>query len=124
MHAALAADGVRVGRTRVARLMRTAGLAGCRRGRRPVRTTVADPTASPAANLVARDVTATAPARLWVGDSTAVPTEEGWRSVAVLLDASSRRVVGVRVADHRRTEVALAALLMALTGRRPPAGGR
>jgi putative transposase len=122
VHAALAADGVRVGRKRVARLMRRAGLGGCRRGRRTVRTTVADPTASPAANLIARDFTATAPNQLWVGDITYVPTEEGWLYVAVLLDACSRRVVGWAMADHLRTELALDALAMALTARRPASG--
>jgi putative transposase len=61
---------------RAARLMRAAGLAGfCRRRR--VRTTIADPAQAPAPNLVARDFTATAIDRLWLGDITYVPTQEG-----------------------------------------------
>lgn len=123
VHAALAADGVRVGRKRVARLMRSAALVGCRRGRRTVRTTVTDPAANPAANLVARDFTATEPDRLWVGDITYVATAEGWLYVAVLLDVFSRRVIGWAMADHLRTELALDALAMALTTRRPAGGG-
>jgi transposase InsO family protein len=121
VHADLSADGIRVGRTRVARLMRTAGLTGCGRRRRAVRTTVADPTATPAPNVVARDFHPTARDRLWVGDITYVPTDEGWLSVATRLDACSRRVVGWAMAAHLRTELALDALIMALTRRRPAA---
>jgi len=121
VHAALRASGVRCGSRRVARLMRVAGLAGCRRRRR-ARTTVTDPARAPSPNLVARDFAAPAANRLWIGDITYVPTWEGWLSVAVLLDACSRRVVGWAMADHVRTELALEALAMALQARRPAAG--
>ena len=122
VHAELAACGVRVGRKRVARLMRAAGLAGCRRRRRGVRTTGADPAATPAPNLVARDFHPPALNRLWVGDITSIPTDEGWLYLAALLDACSRRVVGWAMADHLGTDLALDALTMALTRRRPAAG--
>ncbi len=122
VHADLAARKIRVGRKRVARLMRAAGLVGCARRRRAVRTTVTDPAATPAPNVVARNFHPGAPDRLWVGDITYVPTEEGWLYVAVLLDACSRRVVGWAMADHLRTELALDALRMALTARRPAGG--
>jgi transposase InsO family protein len=121
VHAELAAQGIAVGRKRVARLMRAARLVGCGHRRRAVRTTVADPAATPAPNLVGRDFAPAAPDRLWVGDITYVPTDEGWLYVAVLLDAYSRRVVGWSAADHLRTELALDALAMAL-GRRQPTG--
>ncbi len=75
VHAELRAQGTRCARKRVARLMRVAGLVGCRHRR--IRTTVADPTRTPAPNLVARDFTAPAADRLWLGDSTFVPTGEG-----------------------------------------------
>jgi transposase InsO family protein len=121
VHAELRAAGVRCARKRVARLMRAAGLVGCHRRRR-VRTTVADPAHTPAPNLVARDFAAPAPDRLWLGDITYLPTGEGWRSLAILLDAHSRRVVGWAMADHLRTALALDALAMALQARRPPPG--
>ncbi len=121
VHAELRAAGVRCARKRVARLMRAAGLVGCHRRRR-ARTTVADPAHTPAPNLVARDFTAAGPDRLWVGDITYLPTHEGWLYLAVLLDVHSRRVVGWAMADHLRTELALAALAMALRVRRPPPG--
>jgi len=121
VHAELRAAGVRCARKRVARLMRAAGLVGCRRRRR-VRTTVADPARTPAPNLVARNFTAPAADRLWIGDITFVPTGEGWLYLAVLVDAYSRRVVGWAMADHLRAELAADALAMALGRRRPAAG--
>jgi len=121
VHAELRAGGVRCARKRVARLMRAAGLAGCHRRRR-ARTTVVDPARLPAPNLVARDFAAPTTNRLWVGDITYVPTQEGWLYLAVLLDAHSRRVVGWAMAEHLRAELALDALTMALTARRPGAG--
>ncbi len=101
--------------------MRADRLAGCHRRRR-VRTTAVDPTRPPAPNLVARDFTAIAPDRLWVGDITFVPTAEGWLYLAVLLDVYSRRVIGWAMADHLRTELASAALALALRVRRPAPG--
>jgi len=121
IHAALRAQGVRCARKRVARLMRAAGLVGCHRRRR-VRTTVAEPTHTPAPNLVARDFAAAGPNRLWLGDITYLPTREGRLYLAVLLDAHSRRVVGWAMADHLRTELTRDALAMALRNRRPGAG--
>ncbi len=121
VHAALRAAGVRTSRRRVARLMRAAGLAGCHRRRR-TRTTIADPAHAPAPNLVTRDFAALAPNRLWLRDITYLPTGEGWRYLAVLLDAHSRRVIGWALANHFRTELALDALAMALQARRPPSG--
>jgi transposase InsO family protein len=119
VRAALASDGERASRKRVARLMRAAGLAGCR-PRRARRTTVADPAAR-AEDLVRRDFAPPAPARLWVADITYVGTDEGWLYLAAILDAFSRRVVGWAMAEHLRTELALEALRMALAGRRPGA---
>ncbi len=101
--------------------MRAAGLVGCYRRRR-VRTTVVDPTRAPAPHLVARNFTTPAPDRLWLGDSTYVATHEGWRYLAVLLDAHARRVVGWAMADHLRTALPLDALAMALRSRRPSPG--
>jgi transposase InsO family protein len=109
-----------VGKKRVARLMRQAGLVGCRpRGVR--RTTIPDPTAQ-ANDLVTRNFRPTELDLLWVSDITYVRTDEGWLYLAAILDACSRRVVGWALADHLRTELALDALNMALTTRRPTPG--
>ncbi len=120
--AALAADGEPVGHNRVARLLRLAGLHGVSRRRRSPRTTIADPAAAVAPNRLARAFTAPAPDRRWVGDITYLPTGEGWLYLATLLDVYSRRVVGFALADHLRTELALAALQLALGQRHPQSG--
>jgi putative transposase len=118
IHAELAAQGRRVGRKRVARLMRGAGLAGVSR-RRSVRTTRREVSARPAPDLVQRAFTAEAPDRLWVADITYIATWAGFLYLAVVLDAFSRRVVGWAMANHLRTRLVLDALEMALGQRRP-----
>jgi putative transposase len=120
IHAELQADNQRISRKRVARLMRQAGLVG-RPPHRFRRTTVADPTVQ-VEDLVQRNFTATAPDQKWFGAITYIRTCEGWLYLAVILDAYSRKVVGWAMADHLRTELATAALTMALTTRRPKTG--
>jgi putative transposase len=124
VQAELKARGLPCGHNRVARLMRQAGLVGCHR-RHPVqvRTTRRDPAATPAPDLVERRFAAPAPDRLWVADITYLPTEQdSFLYLAVILDVFSRRVVGWSMQDHRRTELVLAALEMAVSKRRPEAG--
>ena len=118
VHAELAAQGCRVSRKRVARLMREAGLAGVSR-RRGVRTTCADSSHRAAPDRVERQFQAEAPDRIWVADITYVPTWAGFLYLAVVLDVFSRRVVGWSMANHLRTELVLNALNMALARRRP-----
>ena len=69
----------------------------------------------------ARSSPPAAPDQKWFGDITYIRTWEGWLYLAVILDAYSRKVVGWAMADHLRTELATAALQMALTTRRPEA---
>jgi putative transposase len=118
IHAELAARGIRIGRKRVARVMRAAGLSGVSRRKGP-RTTQRRQNARPAPDLVERDFTAEQPDRLWVADITYIPTWAGFLYLAVVLDAFSRRVVGWSMATHLRTEFVLDALDMALGQRRP-----
>ena len=118
IHAELTGEGTSVGRKRVARLMRAAGLAGVSR-RKGVRTTRRDGAARPAPDLVERDFTADAPDRLWVADITYIATWAGFLYLAVVLDAFSRRIVGWAMATHLRTSLVLDALDMALAQRRP-----
>jgi transposase InsO family protein len=121
VHAELRAAGTRVGKKRVARLMRAAALAG-RRPKRFRRTTIPSTTATAPPDLVRRDFNPSAPNRLWLSDITYIRTWEGWLYLAVILDAFSRRVVGWALADNLRTEMATDALQMALVSRRPGAG--
>ena len=113
----LAEAGIRIGRKRVARLMRSAGLAGVSRRRHKI-TTVRDG-ARQAPDLVDRDFTAERLNTLWVADITYVPTWAGFLYLAVVLDAFSRRIVGWSMATTLHTQVVLDALDMALGQRRP-----
>jgi putative transposase len=70
-------EGEQVGRDRVARLMRQAGIRGAKRRGKPWRTTIADPQAQKRPDLVKRDFTADRPDALWVGDVTYLRTGRG-----------------------------------------------
>ena len=118
VHADLRATAVHVGRKRVARLMRAAGLAGVSR-RKGTTTTRRNRDARPAPDLVERQFTAAGPDQLWVADITYVPTWAGFLYLAVVLDAWSRRIIGWAMATHLRTELVLDALEMAHAQRRP-----
>ncbi|WP_081937855.1 IS3 family transposase [Streptosporangium roseum] len=83
-------DGVRVGRKRVARLMRVAGVSR----RKGARTTVTDPRARSASDLVGRDFCAEEPNRIWTADITYVPTS--WESHR----GSGRVQVELSASDH------------------------
>ncbi len=92
-----------IGRDQVARLMRQMPIEGVSRRRRKVFTTIADPDAVRAPDLVNRNFTAERPDELWVTDLTSVPTRTGMAYVCFIVDAFSRRIVGWRVAAHMRT---------------------
>ncbi len=110
-------EGITVARCTVERLMRQLSLEGTRRGR-TVRTTTSDPDACGPADLVNRDFTVRAPNRLWLADLTYVRTRSGWVYVSLVIDAYSRRVLGWQASRSMRTELALDALEMAISGRR------
>lgn len=114
----LRAQGVHVGRRRIARLMRKAGIEGVSR-RKSTRTTICNGDVSAVSDLVKRDFTASGPNRLWVADITYIATWAGFLYLAVVLDAFSRKVVGWAMATHLRTQLVLDALQMALCQRRP-----
>ena len=121
IHAELRARGVRVGRKRVARLMRENGLYA--RRRRRFRKTTDSLHAQPIApNVLERDFAASAPNEVWVTDVTYVWTAEGWLYLAAIIDLFARRVVGWAASDTNDTKLALAALAMATARRRPARG--
>ena len=113
-------EGWRIGRKRVERLMRAAGIQGIHKRRRGC--TRRDPDAVASEDLVNRSFNPEGPDRLWVADVTEHPTGEGKVYIAVVLDAWSRRVIGWSIADHIRSELVVDALQMAVWRRRPPEG--
>jgi putative transposase len=109
-------EGISVGRCRVARLMREMGLKGAVRGR-SFKTTIPDSVADRPLDLVNRDFTATRPNQLWVADLTYVATWLGFVYVAFVIDVFSRMIVGWRVSNSLRSDLALDALEQALHAR-------
>jgi putative transposase len=114
-------EGIRVGRKRVERLMRAAGIEGVHRPRRkgtPVRLKGV----RVAPDLVERDFNPSEPDRSWAADITQFETGEGTLYVAHVQDLFSRRIVGWAMAGHVRSQLVLDALRLALERRRPNAG--
>jgi transposase InsO family protein len=122
IHAALRHVGYRVGRKRVARLMRQAGLRPRRRKRYVPRTTVANPEHPIFENDLARDFNAQKPDEKWMVDITYIDTCEGWLYLAGVMDLYSRRIVGMAMADHMTTDLVDTALNMAVVERDPQPG--
>jgi putative transposase len=117
MWKALGRAGEQVGRGRVQRLMRQAGIQGAKRRGKPWRTTTPDPQARRRADLVQRDFTASQPNELWVADFSYLRCWEGVVFFSFVIDVYSRMVVGWQFASHMRTTLVLDALQMALSTR-------
>jgi putative transposase len=118
MHLALRRAGIEdVGRDRVKRLMRQAGLRGAKRRGTPWRTTVPDPDAARRPDLVEREFTASGPDRLYVADFTYLRCWEGLLFFAFVIDVYSRRVVGWQLTAHMRASLVCDALRMAVCTR-------
>jgi transposase InsO family protein len=113
---------VACGKRRVTRLMRVAGLEGrCKKRWR--KTTIADPDAESARDLIQRHFGPCEEIdRRYVGDITYIATWEGWAYLATVIDLASRKVVGWAIADHMRTELVTDALSMAFANRAPERG--
>lgn len=124
VHRDLREDGDRVGKKRVARLMKVNGL----RGRRPKRrtwTTDSQHAHPIAPNLLDRqfDINGVRELnRVWVSDITYVPTRQGWLYLATVIDLASRRCIGWAMRETLEADLALSALRMALKARRPVPG--
>jgi putative transposase len=122
VHAELRLEhGIRVGRKRVERLMRAAGISGLL-ARKRRRTTVRLPGVRVAADLVERDFRPEGPDQTWSADITYISTWDGFVYLAHVQDLFSRLIVGWSMADHLRSELVVSALEMALARRRPDPG--
>ncbi|MFJ3996490.1 IS3 family transposase [Streptomyces parvus] len=111
-----------VNHKRVARIMRASGIEGVRLPRRH-RTTVSDPAAAKAPDLIGRDFTADRPNTKYVGDTPCLPIEGGkFRYLATVIDLASRRPAGWAIADHIRADLVTNALAAAVRTRGSLAG--
>jgi transposase InsO family protein len=119
IHAALRQQGVRVGRKRVARLMREQRWIGSSPRRKHPVTTHRALGVSAAPNLLDQDFSASRPDETWLADITYIETGQGWCYLAVVMDLFARTIVGWSLADHLQATLVEQALRMAL-GRRAP----
>ena len=122
IHAELAEQGIRCGRKRVARLMRTYNLKPKTVRSFKVVTTDSNHKLPVAPNRLKQQFSADRPDQLWLTDITYVPTAEGWLYLAVVLDVYSRRIVGWAMSDSLHRQLVIDALQMAITVRQPPPG--
>jgi transposase InsO family protein len=121
IHRAMQQEGTRIGRKRVARLMRWEGLWGCAKQRFKGTATVRAELPA-ASNLLNGDFYSSERDRVWVGDVTQIRTRQGWLYLAVLIDLYSRKIVGYATARHAKQELALRAFDRAVEARRPGPG--
>ncbi len=120
IHAALAQVGIHVGRKRVARLMREAGLKA--RSARIYRHMPGTRTFFAAIPNRILQCKTTAPDQIWVGDVTYLKVCGQWRYLAAVMDRYSRRILGWGMALKRDLRLTLAALNRALLRRKPAPG--
>jgi putative transposase len=117
----LAAEGIHLGRHRVARLMREEGLRA--RAARRFRTTTNSRHSFPVAkNLLARQFEWDRPNQAWATDITYLWTDEGWLYLSAMLDLFGRRVVAWGVSETLEASASCAVLKRAIATRKPPAG--
>lgn len=115
----LAKEGIHLGKRRIVRLMKEAGLVPKKR-RFFKKTTVVDSRLPVAENRLAQQFEASRPNEKWVSDITYILTQEGWLYVAAILDLFSRKLVGVAMDKHLRTELVSQAFQQALLHRQQP----
>jgi putative transposase len=122
VNATLRRRGRRIGRSRIERLMRRAGLRGLAALPRRVRTTDSRHTYPIAPNRLGRNFVASRPGQVWLADLTYIATGEGWLYLAAVLDLHTRKIVGWSMRERLYTEIALEALNMAIERQRPAPG--
>jgi putative transposase len=121
VHAELREQGLRLGRKRVARLMREGGLAAVVRRRFP-RTTDSRHDHPVAPNLLEQSFVADRPDAVWLADISYIATGEGWLYLAAIKDMATREIIGWSISDSLKAELACDALRMAIQRRQPPEG--
>lgn len=120
VHRDLRANGVRVGRKRVARLM-TANQMVAQRGYKNRKFRGGKPSIT-APNIVARQFTVDEPNKVWVVDITYIRCHSGWLYLAAIMDLCSRKIVGWSLERTMHTDLVLDALQKAVWRRRPAPG--
>lgn len=114
-------EGLRIGRHRVARIMRKNGWRA-KAAKKFKATTNSNHKLPIAPNLLQQNFSASRPNEKWVSDITYIWTEEGWLYLAVVMDLYSRKVVGWAMSERMTTRLVMDALQMAIWRRKRPQG--
>lgn len=121
IHSELADSGVVCAPTRIRRIMKERGLHAIQ-PKTYIPQTSDGRADKPSPNLLHKKPLPDQPNRVWAGDITYIPTAQGWRYLAVIIDLYSRRIVGWELANHFRAGLVNSALQKALKSRRPDRG--
>ena len=113
--------GIVCGRGRVHRLMKQANIHSLRKKVYRV-TTNSNHKYPVSPNLLQRNFDVSEPGRVFVGDITYIPTDEGWLYLAMVKDLCTKQIVGYAFSEHIDTNLTLEALRMAIHRKRPRAG--
>ena len=112
-------NGQKVGKNRVAKIMRQNGWRA--KGARKFKATTNSKHNLPVApNLLEQNFEANHPNQKWVSDLTYIWTNEGWLYLAVVLDLYSRMVVGWAMGERMTASLVSDALQMAIWRRKKP----
>lgn len=110
-------EGERVGKNRVARLMKENGIQGVGKKKFKPQTTTSNhnfPVAPRLFKIESAKEQLTKPNQYWGGDLTYIPTEEGWLYLSVFIDLFTKKIVGHSMSDSMRAEVVTDSIDMAL----------
>ena len=107
-------QGIKVGKNKVAKLMKQMGLYGFGKPKFVITT---KPSKKPAFPNLIKDIEINSANKVWVSDITYIPTKEGWLYLCSILDSFSRKVVGWSMSSNMKAELVLQALDMAFTAR-------
>ena len=114
----LCAQGVKVSRPRVARLMKQAGLRSIIQKKYVVTTTDSNHTYPVAENHLNRQFNPAKPAQAWVSDLTYIATDEGWIYLTIIMDLYDRKVIGWSLSKSMKAaETTIPAWQMAIKNR-------
>ena len=113
-------EGVMVGRSRVARLMRQARLKG--HGNGLFRSRVGTRKFFCAVPNAIRSVGVASTNQVWIGDVTYLKVSGQWRYLATVMDRYSRRIIGWSLGSQRTAALTINALRHAIGNRKPAKG--
>ena len=110
---ALVAIGYKIGKEKVADIMREMGLKAKAARKYRAATTDSKHKYPLAENKLAQNFTADSPNSKWVGDVTFIGTAEGWLYLAAVLDLCTRKIVGWAMYEANDRHLTIGALEMA-----------